>query len=218
MCRALVVYGVIYLVAGLALSIPARFEAVARLQPMRSLYLLYILLILISGGFLGELVLKDRIWRWLALFAPLCIGMFVAQWSLFPASAHIEWPGAAPRNAWVQAFVWIRNNTPSDAIFALDPHHMEIEGEDENGFRAVAERSMLADAVKDSGAVTMFPPMAAEWLKQVQAQSGWKKFGTQDFQRLQSEFGVSWVVVQQPGVPGLTCPYQNQAVQVCRLN
>ena len=218
MCHALVVYGVIYLVAGLALSIPARFEAIGRLQPMRSLYLLYILLILISGGFLGELVLKGRIWRWLALFAPLCIGMFVAQRALFPASAHIEWPGAAPRNAWVQAFVWIRNNTPSDAIFALDPHHMEIEGEDENGFRAVAERSMLADAVKDSGAVTMFPPMAAEWLKQVQAQSGWKKFGTQDFQRLQSEFGVSWVVVQQPGVPGLTCPYQNQAVQVCRSN
>ncbi len=218
MCRALIVYGTVYLIAGLVLSIPARFESLARFQPMRSLYLLYILMILIGGGFLGEFVLKNRAWRWLALFVPLCAGMFLAQRSLFPASAQVEWPGTAPRNPWVQAFVWIRNNTPTDAIFALDPFHMDIEGEDENGFRAIAERSMLADATKDSGAVSMFPPMADEWLREVQAQSDWKKFGLPDFLRLHAEYGVSWVVVQQPGVPGLSCPYQNQAVQVCRLN
>jgi hypothetical protein len=217
-CRALVVYGAVYLVAGLVLSIPARFESLARFQPMRSLYLLYILMILLGGGFLGEFVLKNRVWRWLALFAPLCSGMFLAQRALFPASAHVEWPGAAPRNPWVQAFIWTRNNTPADAVFALDPYHMDIPGEDENGFRAIAERSMLADALKDSGAVSMFPLMAEEWLRQVQAQSGWKKFGLQDFQRLHAEYGVNWVVVQQPGVSGLNCPYQNQAVRVCRLN
>jgi hypothetical protein len=27
---------------------------------------------------------------------------------------------------------------------------------------------------------------------------------------------VSWVVVQQPGVAGLDCAYQNSAVRVCR--
>jgi len=70
-CRALIVYGAVYLVAGLVLSIPVRFETIARLQPMRSLYLLYILMILIGGGFLGEFVLQNRIWRWLALFVPL---------------------------------------------------------------------------------------------------------------------------------------------------
>jgi len=77
---------------------------------------------------------------------------------------------------------------------------------------------MLADAVKDSGAVTMFPPMAEEWLKQVQAQSGWKTFHAQGFRRLQSEYGVTWVVLQQPGVTGFDCPYQNAVVLVCRLN
>jgi hypothetical protein len=218
MCRALIIYGMVYLVAGLVVSIPARFESLARLQPMRSLYLLYILLILIGGGFLGEFVLQNRVWRWLALFVPLCLGMYMVQRGLFPASAHIEWPGAAPKNSWVQAFVWIRHNTPKDAVFALDPYHMKIAGEDENGFRAIAERSMLADAVKDSGAVSMFPPMAEEWFKQVQAQREWKKFGVEDFQRLRAEFGVSWVVLEQPGVAGLTCPYENQAVRVCRLN
>lgn len=218
LCRALIVYELCYLPPGVVLSFSVRFESLARYQPMRSLYLLYVLFVLFAGGMLGEYVLKNRVWRWAAVFVPLCTGMFVAQRSLFPASAHIEWPGAAPKNLWVQAFEWIRSNTPRDAVFALDPLHMDIPGEDENGFRAIAQRSMLADAVKDSGAVTMFPPNAEEWLKQVQAQNGWKKFQAQDFRRLQAEYGVNWVVVQQPGVPGLNCPYQNAVVRVCRVN
>ena len=217
LCRTLVIYEFVYVLVGVLLSIPARFESVARLQPMRSLYLLYVFFFLFAGGMLGEYVLKNRLWRWAALFAPLCAGMFLAQRALFPASAHIEWPGAARRNSWVQAFEWIRTNAPRDAVFALDPFHMSIPGEDANGFRAIAERSMLADAVKDSGAVTMFPPMAEEWLKQVQSQSGWKTFQAQDFRRLQAEYRVSWVVLQQPGVAGLDCPYHNAAVLVCRV-
>ena len=218
LCRALIVYELVYLLVSLVLTIPARFEALARLQPMRSLYLLYVLFFLFAGGLLGEYVLKNRVWRWAALFVPLCAGMFVAQRALFPASAHIEWPGAAPKNQWVQAFLWIRANTPRDAIFALNPTHMDIPGEEENGFEAVAERSMLADANKASGAVSMFPAMADEWFSQIQAQSGWTTFQVQDFRRLQSQYGVSWVVLQQPGIAGLDCPYQNATVLVCRLN
>jgi hypothetical protein len=217
LCRALIVYQLVYLLLALATSVPARFEDLARLQLMRSLYILYILMLLFAGGFLGEYVLKLRTWRWIVLFAPLCAGMFLAQRELFPASAHIEWPGTKPRNQWVQAFAWSRDNTPVNAIFALDPNHMSIAGEDANGFRAIAQRSMLADAIKDSGAVTMFPPMADEWLRQVQAQSDWKKFQTPDFYRLHETYGVSWVVLQRPGVEGLACPYQNDAVMVCRL-
>jgi hypothetical protein len=218
MCRALVVYEITYFSAAVVLAIPDRFETLARLQPQRSLYLLYILLILFSGGFLAEYVLKNRVWRWLVLFVPLCAGMFIAQRTLFPASAHIEWPGATPKNPWVQAFLWVRQNTPQGAIFALDPDHMDVPGEDENGFRALAQRSRLADKVKDSGAVSMFPPLAEEWLRQVQAQKGWKSFQPADFQRLQAEYGVSWVIVQRPAGSSLTCPYQNDAVLVCRLN
>ena len=218
LCRALIVYQLVYLLAGVVLSIPARFESLARLQPMRSLYLLYVLFFLFAGGLLGEYVLRNRVWRWAALFVPLCAGMFLAQRALFAASAHVEWPGASPANQWVQAFDWIRTNTPDDAIFALDPYHMNIPGEDANGFRAIAQRSMLADAVKDSGAVTMFPPMAEEWLKQVKAQSGWQTFRAEDFHRLKEEYGVNWVVLEQPGVVGLDCPYRNAAAVVCRVN
>jgi len=218
LCRALLIYQSIYLAVALLLSIPARFEALARLQPMRSLHLLYIIMLLLAGGVLGEFVLKNSVRRWLALFVPLCAVMFIAQGMLFPADAHIEWPGARSKNQWVEAFLWIRGNTPVDAVFALDPYYMEVAGEDEQGFRAIARRSSTADAVKDSGAVSMFPAMADEWWRQVQAQAGWRNFDQAQFQRLQAEYGVTWVVLQQPGPPGLDCPYHNQAVLVCRLS
>ncbi|MDP9160067.1 MAG: hypothetical protein M3O09_07540 [Acidobacteriota bacterium] len=217
LCRALVIYGSIYFIGALIVAIPARLEGLSRLQPLRSLYLLYVLLVLIGGGLLGQYVLKTRVWKWLALFLPLCAGMCFAQRALFPASSHIEWPGTAPRNQWAQAFLWIRDNTPVNAFFALDPFHMRIPGEDMHGFRVMAERSMLADAVKDSGAVSMFPPLAEKWLEQVQAQSDWKEFQIPDFQRLHARYGVDWVVLQQPGISGLQCPYQNSAVVVCRI-
>jgi hypothetical protein len=218
LCRTLLVYELLYLAAALVISVPVRFEALARLQPMRSLYLVYVLMLVLAGGVLDEFILKNRFWRSLALFVPLGTGMFISQRMLFPADAHIEWPWAHAKNQWVQAFVWIRDNTPKDSIFALDPEYMDIPDEDEQGFRALAQRSSLADAVKDSGAVSMFPAMADEWWRQVQAQSSWRKFQLHDFHRLQAQYEVNWVVVQQPGVAGLDCPYQNVAVKVCRLN
>ncbi len=216
-CRAFVIYGAIYFFVALAVDLPAQLESLARIQPLRSLHLLYLFLFVCIGGLLGERVLKDRAWRWLILFVPMCIGMFAAQRSLFPASAHIEWPGRAPRNPWAQAFLWIRDNTPPDAIFALDPDYMHAHGEDVIGFRCLAQRSRLADSVKDGGVVSMFPPVADRWWEQVQAQTPWKNFQAGDFARLREKYGVSWVVLQQPGVEGLECPYGNAAVRVCRL-
>ena len=138
-------------------------------------------------------------------------------------SAHIEWPWAQPRNQWAQAFEWIRGNTPVDALFAIDPRHMELPGEDENGFRARAERSMLADLVKDKGAASMFPPLSVDWEKQVQDQKNFERFGKQDFDRLRQKYGVTWVIVQQsgsraPASAGLRCPYENATVRVCRTD
>jgi hypothetical protein len=216
-CRAFVLYGVIYFFVTLAVDLPASFESLARIQPMRSLHLLYMFLFVCIGGFVAEYVLRSHVWRWLVLFVPLVLGMFVAQRALFPASAHMEWPGIAPRNPWAQAFVWIRSNTPTDAIFAIDPDYMRLANEDVIGFRCLAQRSRLADTVKDGGAVSMFPGLADRWWEQVQAQSPWKTFHQQDFVRLGEKYGVSWVVVQQPGVGGLSCPYQNTAVRVCQL-
>jgi hypothetical protein len=216
-CRALIVYDIIFFCAALVVDLPPRFESLARLQPLRSLHLLYILMFVIIGGFLGEFVLKNQVWRWLALFIPLAVGMFAAQRALFPASAQVEWPGGAPRNSWAQTFVWIRANTPEDAVFALDPNYMHIDGEDEIGFRAMAQRSRLADAIKDNGVVSMFPPLADEWWEQVQSQYPWRTFQLADFERLKKKYGVSWVILEQPVSPGIDCPYENSALRVCML-
>lgn len=218
LCRALVVYQVVFLVVSLAITIPRRFANLAELQPMRSLHLVYVMLFTFAGGLLAQFVLRNHIWRWLALFLPLSAGMYFAQRQLFPATPHIEWPGAAPRNDWVAAFLWIRHNTPLDAYFALNPDHMEIDGEDYHGFRAIAERSMLADQVKDSGVVSMFPAMGEIWQEQVRAQNGWNKFNAKDFAALKQKFGVNWVVLEKPGTPGLICPYENAKLLVCRLD
>jgi hypothetical protein len=215
--RAFVVYVLIYVLMAIIFDLPARLETLARLQPMRCLHLLYIVMFIMIGGFLGEHFFKGQVWRWLLFFIPLCIGMFLAQRSIFPASTHVEWPGASPRNPWAQAFIWIRQNAPVDAVFALDPDYMNIAGEDEIGFRCLAQRSRLADRVKDDGVVSMFPPLAQAWWDQVQAESPWKNLALENFAQLKKTYGANWVVLQQPGIAGLDCPLQNRTVQVCRI-
>jgi len=215
----LVYFGVFQLAVALVMLLPARLERLRPLEPMRFLHLVYLLFVLLAGGLLGQYVLKRHALRWLLLFVPLSAGMFYAQRQMYPSTAHLELPGAASRNenAWVEAFRWISLNTPVDSRFALDPHYMELPGEDYHGFRALAERSVLADAVKDAGMVARVPSLGPRWLREVEAQRGWRGFQRPDFLRLKAEFGVDWVVLTAPGVEGLSCPYRNAQVVVCRV-
>jgi hypothetical protein len=216
MCSAVIFFELLFFAAALLITIPPQLANLAELQPMRVLHLVFILLFVFSGGLLAEWVLRNHVWRWLALFLPLCLGMCYAQRQLFPATPHLELPWANNGNPWVQTFNWVRANTPKDAYFALDPQHMGLPGEDQHGFRAIAQRSMLADALKDSGAASMFPQLAALWEKQVGAERGWNTFQLNDFERLKEEFAVNWVVLEHP-VEGLACPYTNRSLQVCRI-
>jgi hypothetical protein len=225
--RSLLYYGIFQTVVGLIVMLPPTFERLRPFEPMRYLHLLYLLFFLIAGGLLGRYVLDRKIYRWLLLFIPLSVGMFYAQRQMFPASAHLELPGVATENAWLQAFAWIRQNTPVDSLFALDPHYVTLPGEDYHGFRALAERSVLADYEKDGGMAARVPRLAPRWLKEVTAQTGWQNFQPADFQRLKTEFGVTWVIRARPRAPGdvardqkeqgMTCPYENRQLQVCRL-
>jgi hypothetical protein len=162
-------------------------------------------------------VLRRSTWRWLGVFVPLAGSMCLLQYSQFPSSAHVEWPGYGYHNCWNSAFFWIRHHTPADAVFALDPNYMKIEGEDQHGFRAVAERSALADAVKDSGAVSLFPQLAGDWKSQIEAQNGWEKFDRRDFEHLAKLYPVTWILTRSPGPAGLACPYQSEGLSVCRI-
>jgi hypothetical protein len=215
--RAMVPFVLVASVAAIVLSSSPRLEALARLQPLRCMALCYMVLVVAGGGLLGQHVLQSSLWRWIALFVPLSFGMYFAQRQLFPASQHIEWPWAQPRNPWAQAFEWIRDHTPVDALFALNPAHMELPGEDENGFRARSERSMLADLVKDKGAASMFPPLSVTWAQQIADEKNWDEFGKADFERLGQQYGVSWVVLEQRNPVKLECPYENAEVRVCRV-
>jgi hypothetical protein len=65
--------------------------------------------------------------------------------------------------------------------------------------------------------LALFPQIGDSWFAQVRAQTGIDDFQAQDFARLKQQYGVSWVVLRQPGRAGLDCPYQNAVVRVCRL-
>ncbi len=210
-------FSVLFVIAALVITVPVSLMRFVELQPMRSLHLVYLILCIVSGGFLAERVLQMKAWRWMALFVPLSVGMFYAQRQLYPATEHIEWPGADTKNQWVRAFRWIRGNTPTDAYFALDPDYMTLPDEDQHGFRAIAERPRSADHVKDSGAVTMFPALAQAWLDQTSSQENWNALTAADFERLRRTYGVSWVVLRGTGTKGLDCPYQKAGIVVCRL-
>jgi hypothetical protein len=220
-------YGIFQTVVGLAIMLPSSLERLRPFEPMRYLHLLYLMFFLLAGGLLGRYVLETRIYRWLLLFLPLSLGIFYAQRQMYPASAHIEWPDATSHNAWLEAFAWIQKNTPVDALFALDPHYMELPGEDYHGFRALAERSVLTDYNKDGGMAARVPSLAPRWLKEVTAQTGWRNFQLEDFERLKNEFGASWIVLSAadklgpphplPPGAGLTCPYETNQIRICHL-
>jgi hypothetical protein len=76
----------------------------------------------------------------------------------------------------------------------------------------------MADRVKDSGAVSMFPQLAETWRAQVRSLDGWKDFKKPDFERLRQQYGVTWVLLQTKTLPDLPCPYQKSTVLVCRLD
>lgn len=213
----LAVYGVFQLGVAIVLLAPPNLARLESFQPMRFLHLLYLLFVLLAGGLLGQKLQRTGRLRWAVLVLPLAAAMFLAQRQTYSASAHLEFPDTVPSNRWLQAFDWIRENTPVTSFFAIGPDYMERPGEDFHSFRALAERSSLADVTKDASVVTQVPRLAPLWLEQVQAQSGWEHFGARDFQRLHARFGVDWLVLEQPGVLGLDCPYQNDSLRVCRV-
>ncbi|MGH9766556.1 MAG: hypothetical protein ACREAB_03905 [Blastocatellia bacterium] len=218
----LVAFGLFFFILAVVLTIPSRFERAVSFQPMRFLHLVYLLLFMLAGGLIGKRILRDRPMRWLILFAPLCVLMFLVQRQMFSASPHIELPGITRNNRWLEAFEWIRQNTPRDAMFALDPYYLESHGLDHHGFRGLAERGMLADRGKDRTVTTLAPAIAETWLEQVNARDGWRDFRSEDWRRLKKGFDVTWVVIENRGAlnppAGLACPYHNEAVSVCKID
>jgi hypothetical protein len=234
---SLLYYAIFQLAVALIVLLPPQLERLRPFEPMRYLHLVYLLMFLLGGGLIGHHILGKGAWRWLLFFIPLSAAMFYTQRQMYPSTAHLELPGRAPSNDYLRAFAWIRGsttrgsttvdgkpheNTPTDALFALDPYYMQQPGEDFHSFRALAERSALADMIKDPGMVARVPTLAERWQSEVNATKNWQNFQPTDFQSLKNSFGVSWVVLAKSNAASdatadMTCPYQNQTVKVCRI-
>jgi hypothetical protein len=214
---AVVIYGVFQQVVAMVILGPDALIGLSALEPMRYLHLIYVFMALIGGAYVGKYLLKSSVWRWAVFLVVINASMFIAQRMEFDSSEHLELPGESTANPWLQAFAWIRTNTPTDAYFALDPMYMAAPGEDYHSFRALAERSQLADGIKDTSVVTLVPELAATWKVQTEAQKGWAHFELADFERLKAEFGADWVLVAYPQPAGLDCEWHNGSLAVCRI-
>jgi hypothetical protein len=214
---AVFAYGIFQQLVAMVMLTPDALARLAPLQPMRYLQLVYIFMALAAGGLLGRFLLKASAWRWAIYLLVFNGGMFLVQWELIDEGAHLELPSTVSANPWLQAFAWIRQNTPDGAYFALDPQYLSAPGEGFHSFRALAERSQLSDGDKDAAVATQVPSLARTWQRQQLAQAGWASFQLAEFERLKTEFGVDWVLVSYPAPPGLGCRWHNGALAVCQI-
>jgi hypothetical protein len=209
---------------------------VARLQPLRALLLLYALMALLLGTTLTQLLLPPPTqnpkpqtvtrtpWsRRLRLVLPavtliaLAAAMFFAQRSLYPADAPLELPWLAPRNPWQQAFLYARDHTPANALFALDAHYITTPGEDAQLFRAIALRSQLPDFSKDGGIASITPLLAARWANGVAAQTRLSHLDDPARDARLQPLGVTWLLLHSSARTAHPCPYDNGTVKLCAL-
>jgi hypothetical protein len=214
---AVFAYGLFQQVVAMALLTPDSLARLMPLQPMRYLQLVYIFMALVAGGLMGRLLLKTQVWRWAVYLLVFNGGMFLVQWELIDDGAHLELPFVVTANPWLETFDWIRLNTPADAYFALDPRYLAAPGEGFHGFRALAERSALSDQIKDTAVVTEVPSLAPVWHEQQLALAGWPHFQLADFERLKSQFGVDWVVIDDSQTAGLECRRHSRSLSVCEI-
>ena len=215
---ALIPFGLVSIAAGAVISSTHKLDMYARLQPLRCFHLITLIFMLFFAGVLGEYLAKDHVWVVPAILAPLAVGMFLVNRDTYPFSPHIEWPGRdSSTNAWMNALLWVRRNTPQDAVFAVDSRYFLDPDVDVHGFRALSERSELADYYKDGGVVAIFPKLADEWKQMSSATAGLNHFTAQDFVRLAQQYPVTWTVIHGAAPAGMDCPYQQRGYAACRI-
>ncbi|QNI30306.1 hypothetical protein H7849_14080 [Alloacidobacterium dinghuense] len=196
---------------------PSGSYFLARIQPLRTFQIVYIIGVLLLGAFLSEHLRGKRTVWGVALLLVVSVLMFLVQKQVYMASSHVEWPFATPRNPWQQAFLWIRQNTPQNAIFALDSDYTRVDSEDTQGFRASAVRSALVDELKDGGVVAIFPELAPRWKLQRDLELGLDHISDQERVTRLRPAGVTWILLSAGANTRFNCPYRNSTVIVCRL-
>ncbi len=186
------------------------------LQILRSFHLIYALGIVLSGGVFSAMARRSLIATG-AVLVILFGGMFAVQRVTWAGCAPIEWPGSRTGNPYQQAFLWIRDNTPKSAVFAFDPQLVYLPEEDEQGFRAIAQRDHLADD-KDAGVVAVIPELASRWAAQRNAEVSVNRMTDRERLATLAPLGATWLLLPSNEGTGLPCPWHNQVAKVCRLD
>lgn len=212
---ACVLVGASACVAAFAFVHPQGPYLLARAQLLRNFQIVYVLGLILLGGLIGQFFAHRR-WPVVALFIAAAGGMLFAQMRMYPGSAHLEWPNGAPANPWGRALVWIRDETPANAVFAISPSLLNNPTEDLPGFRALAERSVLVDN-KDEGVASIFPEVAPAWKQRSDAEAGLARMTPA--QRLTSlaPWHVTWLLLPPADDASLSCRFRDAAVAVCPL-
>lgn len=195
----------------------AHSHFVAMLQPLRIFHAVYMVMFLLVGAFVAGTFLERDPVRWAAICIVLGALMFFVQLETFPNSSHVELPWRSPANDWERGFVWVRDHTPRDATFALDPRYIDSPGEDAQNFRAVAERSSVPDYTKDGGIAAIDPALTEEWVVGEKISAGLATASDDERRASLAQAGVGWVVLPSALATALNCPYQNRSMKVCSV-
>jgi hypothetical protein len=210
------------LIGGTALLISACFvqpshpDFLMRIQVLRAFHTIYVLGIVMLGGFLVSNLWERSLWIGAALMIVAAAGMYAADLQDYPATSHIEWPGSSSANPWEQAFEWIQANTPQNAVFAVDSSAFDTSAASTQGFRAMAERSILVDT-KDEGVASLVPGLADEWRKRRDAERGLDRVNDRERIERLRPYEITWILLSAKAITSFSCPYRNSAITVCRL-
>ena len=189
--------------------------AVARVQPLRMFQYVYMAMPLCVGTWLAISVKHKAIPAFLCMAAAL--SMFASQRTIYASSNHVEWPWTQPMNAYEQAFLWVRSNTPVDAVVAVDAQYITAAGEDAHNVRAVTERSAPADVSKDGGIAAIRPSLTRDWYDGTALQRGLASLSdSARLERLRPRH-IDWIILPHTTATSFACPYRNVSVSVCRV-
>lgn len=190
----------------------------ARLQPLRLLHPVSLVFVLMLGGWLAapEEGMLRRYGLYLFVLGAVG-GMLFLQRETYSHSAHWENPWQQRGNGYENAALWLRKNTPVDALIAVDARYTTMHGEDAQMVRAIARRSTIPDAAKDGGIASVVPVLADTWWAGSQAQEGLASLpDAQRIQRLRP-YGASWILLPADAETAFPCPYRNEDAKICRI-
>jgi hypothetical protein len=216
LCSTCVLLGTTALLISLCFVHPDHLNLLVRVQVLRIFHTIYILGVILAGGYLAE-----RFWssqRWVAITPCLlaAIGLFFGGAASYSSNPRFQFGVEDETTPYGQALVWIRGNTPLNASFAIDSDMQQKINQDEVGFRVLTQRSILTD-IKDEGLASLFPKIAPEWKARRDAERGLDRISDRSRTLRLRHFSVDWLILSADARTSFPCPYRNTAVAVCRI-